>query len=328
MFKLFINLSERKDKIMKQRYALVVVGIAALLTVSNSSNGAVILMNDGKMYNGRVDTNQSLVIKTINGSYKSSLVNVIWLTGDEKKHTRVVGSENLVTGSVEEVKLKFESGGVHSQVNWADVAFYYNGDIPDGVTGLSIIEYEIGGTVGQTVKAQKNAKADRFWVEIKPLNWEGGISLSKPIYESTIDYTTPFTVKLVVRTSKDDYANLQTKAKEIRLVVDFNSVIEKEEDLSVSTSLPVGGMEGLFPSNAESDGTISAEFGGMFSSRYTGAITGNGFVYLYMVPVVMEDGFPSAVKDATFASGAVMVKRTVSNILKLPLKVIDKGGKK
>lgn len=326
---------------MAKLLKIVLAVLLMCLTVICSAKGAVIVKTDGTSIGCTIDGDQQLRIKTPSREFTVKLNEIFWIVGRDMRRIRLLGEGESLKGEIAKEDIKIQRSGEGSLISTEDIVFLYNKDItaPDDIHteelgSINIIEYDEydGGAIikgGCKVAAFDKTEHRRgLRVSVLVNNWEGGIKIARPVYPGKITSGSSLTITFDIQGDDDLYANLSRKANDLYALVYYRSFQDQEEATVGRGQLAtLSKMVELLPASRDIVKSISVELPPVAFRD----VHGSGEFYLCIVKLSyfdviksMEDRTPGPSEEEIFGSDKrdfVAVKRTVSNILKLPLTV-------
>jgi hypothetical protein len=151
----------------------------------------------------------------------------------------------------------------------------------------------------------KNSK--KFKVSLLIDNWEGNIMLSKPVYPQKIPINSSLSITFDIQADTDLYADIDKKGYKLYAVGYYQSTDFKQKKDLIN----------YFWSAALSDirkDTMSVKFGSFALED----VWGSGKIYLFIISAP-SNSIPEF--EESFGAGNLMIQRTVSNVLELPITI-------
>lgn len=202
-----------KNRLHRSLALSAVLAFVAGLSVPASA--AVVMKTDGKSQNCLLDPEQSLTVATAAGDVAVAVRDLVWMAGGEVKRVRRLGGGALLRGKITSEPLRcFQSAkdqekGKSTPIAAASLLFLFTGDVKVENKRELTIE-ETGGTLLVLVS---EVPAKDFFVHLLPENWAGDLTLSDPVYTTSMSNRDVFKVGLTVKGSATDLRRFADQAE-------------------------------------------------------------------------------------------------------------------
>ena len=197
-----------------------------LLNLVISTQGAIIMKEDGISMNCSIDGEQLIMVKTSSEETKLKLKDIGWIAGKERKRIRLLSNLELIAGVIDKSEIKVKRGDEIISIPLKNIIFFYNGDIDlERIGKIEIIEYKEGTTLTEYLKTENGKELK---VTLLPQNWDGGIDISAPLYVNEISSRSDLIIDFFIRGDDHLYMDIAEVAAFLRAGVFFKYIGEKD----------------------------------------------------------------------------------------------------
>ena len=283
-----------------RRFVILAAAILDLLVaLSTPAWAALVMTQDGTSTDCIFDSTQVLKIQTDRGDASLQIMQIVWMAGRDPVRVRL-DDGRLLTGtfaSDAEIRYKTDTGTTTLQLN--TIAFYYRESVDLHKVGRLVIE-EWNGGVGRVTTSPGDANGT-LKVELVPENWDSNLEISKPVYQTKVANTSAFRISFTANsTNPDTYLD-----KELRLALRITGFGKQSVTSTMRWPFKNKGTALAVANTVDLPKSV-------FSSAFV-QFSGTGVILAFVI------SFPET--EATYAGGNLVVVRTLSNVLPLPITI-------